>query len=44
MFGLNWLYQITLDWGFIKVVCTELDQLLQKHESLYRKELGTLKG
>ena len=44
LFGLNWLRQITLDWGSIKAVRTELDQLLQKHEVVFRKELGTLKG
>ena len=42
LFGLNWLRQITLDWGSIKAVRTELDQLLQNHEVVFRKELGTL--
>ena len=44
LFGLNWLEHFSLDWDSIKTVRTELDQLLQKHEALFRKELGTLKG
>ena len=44
LFGLNWLERFTLDWPSIKTVRTALDELLQKHEALFRKELGTLKG
>ena len=44
LFGLNWLDHITLNWGAIKSVRSELDQLLQKHEAVFRPELGTLKG
>ena len=44
LFGLNWLDKITLDWGSIKTVKTELDLLLQKHEAIFRKELGTVQG
>ena len=44
LFGLNWLEHITLDWRSIKVVQSELDLLLQKHEAVFRQELGPLKG
>ena len=44
LFVLNWLEHITLDWGSIKVVRSELDLLLQKHEAVFQQELGTLKG
>ena len=44
LFGLNWLEQIKLDWGTIQTVRTDLDQPLQSHEQVFRKELGTPKG
>jgi len=31
LFGLTWLEHITLEWSAINSVCTELDQILQKH-------------
>jgi hypothetical protein len=43
-FGRNWLEHLKLDWGSIKTLQTELDELLQKHEAIFRNELGTLQG
>ena len=36
LFGLNWLEQLTLDWGSIKTMRMDLEKLLQKHEALFR--------
>lgn len=44
LFGRNWLEHLNLDWGSIKTLRTELDQLLQKHEALFKDELSTMKG
>ncbi len=46
LFGRNWLEQIKLNWPAIHSVSTNqiVDDLLEKHEQLFRTELGTLKG
>ena len=44
LFSLNWLDKIVLDWGSIKSIRSELDQLLLKHEAVFRRELGTMQG
>ena len=43
LFDMNWLEQINLDWRAIHLVMMNLDQLLLKHEDIFRKELDTLK-
>ena len=42
LFGLNWLDKIVLDWGSIKSIRLELDQLLLKHEAVFHRELGMM--
>ena len=46
LFGRNWLEHIKLNWPAIHTVFNnrEVDNLLQKHQQLFREELGTLKG
>ena len=46
LFGRNWLEHIKLNWPVIRRVSNnrEVDDLLQKHQQLFREELGTLKG
>ena len=46
LFGRNWLERIKLNWSVIHSVSNnlEVDVLLQKHQQLFREELGTLKG
>ena len=46
LFGCNWLQRIKLNWSVIHSVSNnlEVDVLLQKHQQLFREELGTLKG
>ena len=46
LFGRNWLEGIKLNWSVIHSVSNnlEVDVLLQKHQQLFREELGTLKG
>ena len=42
LFGRNWLQMIQLDWKNIRYMTTALDKLLQKHEILFKEELGTM--
>ena len=44
LFGRNWLKEIQIDWGSIHAVTTRLDTVLAKHQSVFKEELGTLKG
>ena len=47
LFGRNWLEHIQLDWSKIHSLregTSELQLLLDKHQLLFREELGTLKG
>lgn len=37
LFRCNWLESIRLDWGSIKTLTSELDDLLNKHQDLFRK-------
>ena len=46
LFGRDWLEHIQLDWSSIHSVVTHsaIQSLLEKHSSLFREDLGTLKG
>ena len=45
LFGREWLRKIRLNWREIKTVRVEtLDMVLQGHNDIFKKELGTLKG
>lgn len=47
LLGRGWLKEIKLNWDEIKHVTTEtltLQQVLSKHECVFKEELGTLKG
>ena len=44
LFGRNWLQLIQLDWKDIRYMTTAIDKLLQKHEVLFKDELGTMKN
>ena len=44
LFGRNWLHVLQLDWKEIRYVTTAIDKLLQKHEILFKDELGTMKN
>ena len=44
LFGRNWLKEIQIDWGSIHTVTTRLDTVLAKYQSVFKEELGTLKG
>ena len=43
LFGRNWLKDIKLNWGTIKKVTYDLDDLLTKHKEVFKDELGTMK-
>ena len=43
LFGRNWLQIIQLDWKNIRYVTSAIDKLLQKHDVLFKEELGTMK-
>ena len=44
MFGRNWLNAIKIDWGSIKQLHNQVDEVLSRHHSLFQDELGTLQG
>ena len=44
LFGRNWLRNIKLNWGSIKKVSCDLDNVLAKHKSIFNDELGTMQG
>ena len=44
LFGRNWLHVLQLDWKEIRYMTTAIDKLLQKHEILFKDELGTMKN
>ncbi|XP_062387122.1 uncharacterized protein K02A2.6-like [Sardina pilchardus] len=45
LFGREWLRKIQIDWREIKTVREEtLEVVLQRHNEVFKKELGTLKG
>ena len=46
LFGRNWLKYIRLDWNRITTIRAKssgLDALLQKHDLLFKEEVGTVK-
>ncbi|XP_068697684.1 uncharacterized protein [Montipora foliosa] len=44
LFGRNWLRDIKLNWGSIKRISCNLDNVLTKHKSVFNDELGTMQG
>ena len=42
LFGRNWLESIQIDWGSIKQVSYQLDQVLSEHQGVVQEGLGTL--
>ena len=44
LFGRNWLTDIKLNWGSIKKISCDLDNVLIKHKSVFDDELGTMQG
>ena len=43
LLGRNWLKAIRLNWGTIKKATNDLDQVLHKHNEVFKDELGTMK-
>ena len=43
LLGRNWLKTIKLNWGTIKKVTNDLDQVLHNHNEVFKDELGTMK-
>ena len=43
LFGRNWLKDIKLNWGTIKKVTYDLDDVLTRHKEVFKDELGTMK-
>ena len=44
LFGRNWLRDIKLNWGSIKKIICDLDNVLTKHKSVFNDQLGTMQG
>ncbi|KAL9950577.1 hypothetical protein ACROYT_G043093 [Oculina patagonica] len=44
LFGRNWLRNIKLNWGSIKKISSDLDNVLTRHQSVFKDELGTMQG
>ena len=44
LLGKNWLSTVKLNWGLIKHGSSDLDQVNNKHSSLFDKSMGCLKG
>ena len=44
LFGRNWLEKIKVDWERIHSVQSEVDQILEKYETIIQEKLGTIKG
>ena len=44
LFGRNWLRDIKLNWGSIKKISNDLDNMLSKHQAVFKDELGTMQG
>ena len=44
LFGRNWLRDIKLNWGSIKKISCDLDNVLTKHKSVFNDKLGTMQG
>ena len=44
LFGRNWLKAIKIDWGSIKQLHNQVDEVLSRHQKLFQDELGTLQG
>ena len=44
LFGRNWLRDIKLNWGSIKKISSDLDNVLTQHQSVFKDELGTIQG
>ena len=44
LFGRKWLEKIKVDWERIHSVQSEVDQILEKYETIFQEKLGTIKG
>ena len=44
LFGRNWLQLLQLDWKEIRYMTTAIEKLLQRHEVIFKDELGTMKN
>ena len=44
LFGRNWLRNIEMNWGSIKEISCDIDNVLAKHKSVFHDELGTMQG
>ena len=44
LFGRDWLAKVTLNWGSMKKICSELETVLNKHNVLFEEWLGTLQS
>ena len=45
LMGRNWLEHIVLDWQEVRhLSCGTLQAVLDKHEVVFKKELGTMRG
>ena len=44
LLGRNWLSTVKLNWGLIKQVSSDLDQVFNKHSSLFDNSMGCVKG
>ena len=42
LLGRNWLKAIKLNWGTIKKVTNDLEQVLNNHNKVFKDELGTM--
>ena len=44
LLGRNWLSTVKLNWGLVKQVSSDLDQVINKHSSLFDNSMVCLKG
>ena len=44
LLGRNWLKNIKLNWGSIKKISCDLDNVLTRHQAAFKDELSTLQG
>ena len=42
LFGRNWLWSIQLNWWTIKMISSDIDNVLAKHNIVFKDELGTM--
>ena len=44
LFGRDWLAKVTLNWGSIKKICSELETILNRYNVLFKEEFCRLQG